>query len=1818
LFSDERPSAPLSGKTIVQYMNLGTRMQQGAEGAQVSAIDLALREYMHVVDVNGDGRDDLVYPGSATSPAMCDNFFIERRTLKNGRLAVSHNGCSVLGAIPTGDPQNWLRLFNDFDGDGAVDYVAWQTFSSNGGGAGDPGGGVANLITASGHDCSAGAPCGSGAGSRHRARQVITTINNGYGAKTLIKYDPLTNAAVYRRAQNSRNLVNTGRGTAVQDLSGPVYVVSRVESDAPTADDPDATSRLYYQYADARIQAGGRGNLGFAEIRTIDPNFSDRHVVTISKYSQVYPFIGLPRETRKVMVASAYSAPACVEQSLETGDQCFHLLGGGTPNLYFTEPGGTLLSFARNLYAANDAHAGVANPYIAATFQATGNPEASVGGIQTLSTSLTYATYEGKYGNATSTDTYIAKGATYASLDALRVAADSIYDEASGVRGNACATGCVKHTRTEGMTYGDDPGNWRLGRLTSSTVRHTRYNASGVALPTKVRSTAFSYYMDGANTGLLKTQTLQPGMGAQEIRSINFYDDYGNAVGGMQCSADVAAIDCDDPGDYNKVLQRPRGSNDAPLTRVHRYTSSVMDSNGRYAVGGVAPYFTDTPGSTTQVDAQSTGSVLTRDALGNVLQAADANGVLASTSYGPLGRNQTSTHQNGAKSATEFHWCTGMVAGASHVAACPPNAVFRQTSYTKGGARSVSFFDRLGRSYFTVTEGFNADVAGSAANTRWSGACTGYDQRGRVIRATNPFFVSVDGDALLPVLNESVSCASGEHPETVTQYDYLDRATRIQLPEHTQSIPAQTETVFDGLVTTTTLWVYRDGNNDGIEESIQLSKTESKDASGMVVQVQDQNQMLTDYAYDSVDQLSTLTRQAGTGTLPIVSSIVYDELGRKISQSDPDAGTSIHAYNAAGEMICTQDARGSATITDYDALGRVWRVSSGHDAGTCHAALLTTSATVMDAGAVPTLSVGASRGVDITVFDTVKRGLPTKTTRWQNTGETYAATDRYLKTFQYDGLARPIGSATMISVVAGGSVDTYTESQTYDAVGRIAKTIDATHGIVENMYSRHGFLRRIRDGGSAGTVYWELLAVNARGQVTRDRHHDNVKITTQRDYNDLTGKLSAILTGEDSAGTLINRVQDLGYRFDASGNLLARADMMQNLQERFIYDNLDRLVYGKVFGINGNPAAFETASIGYDRIGNICSKDGFGYTYAGAAGCGRDNVPGTASNLAGMSPHAVTRRALAGGQHVAYGYDLAGNQISADDSTGTANDRRIRFDADGLADRVEVGAAASPSSVADFRYGPSGRYLRIDNIGASQTVTRYLGNVEWITRPGGIEERKRYIGGFLILTETGAPSAPVRTYRYILDDHLGSLDTLVDQTGTVIERMSFDAHGNRRNASGNGVWDNLIGAYTPTNTTHGFTGHEHIDAANIVHMNGRLYDPALGRMLSADPIVQAPFNAQNLNRYTYVLNNPLSLTDPTGLSWLDDNWRMVAAVAITAVVTTICAGTCGPAVAAATGATASAVACACSQGAAQGAFTALVFYGIGEYFQGVANSTFVGPVSAQHPATLTIAQSSAKVLSHAVAGGVMSRLGGGRFGDGFLSAGIAQALGGKIDAIPGLGAKITTAALVGGAVSAATGGKFASGALTSAFSQAFNGGYHDGDPKYYKRIKANKSFWYLGDDIEATLDLVPGQEVEYEFHVYRKGRELGVFKNGGFIHKHDFEPTAERPFPEGFKQKNFEKMLAIDQGLRVKAGLLTVSADEAASLARKFKTLRIVKGVAPIIGPAISIYLIQSGKSTISGELIENVIPFPFFSGDAGAGSDLGPYGSSYLRSADE
>lgn len=98
--------------------------------------------------------------------------------------------------------------------------------------------------------------------------------------------------------------------------------------------------------------------------------------------------------------------------------------------------------------------------------------------------------------------------------------------------------------------------------------------------------------------------------------------------------------------------------------------------------------------------------------------------------------------------------------------------------------------------------------------------------------------------------------------------------------------------------------------------------------------------------------------------------------------------------------------------------------------------------------------------------------------------------------------------------------------------------------------------------------------------------------------------------------------------------------------------------------------------------------------------------------------------------------------------------------------------------------------------------------------------------------------------KWLHGDRLGSIETVTDATGQVAEAHGFGPFGTPRS----NVWKDSGGRLASKVTTRGFTTHEHLDRHRLIHMNGRAYDPRLGRFLSVDPLIQDIANGQNLTR----------------------------------------------------------------------------------------------------------------------------------------------------------------------------------------------------------------------------------------------------------------------------------------------------------------------------------------------------------------------------------
>jgi len=287
---------------------------------------------------------------------------------------------------------------------------------------------------------------------------------------------------------------------------------------------------------------------------------------------------------------------------------------------------------------------------------------------------------------------------------------------------------------------------------------------------------------------------------------------------------------------------------------------------------------------------------------------------------------------------------------------------------------------------------------------------------------------------------------------------------------------------------------------------------------------------------------------------------------------------------------------------------------------------------------------------------------------------------------------------------------------------------------------------------------------------------------------------------------------------------------------------------------------------------------------------------------------------------------------------------------------------------------------------------------------------------------------------YVCTDHLGSITALVNEQGTVVERHSYDAWGRERNPND---WSSYT--VTPGRLDRGFTGHEAIREFGLINMNGRVYDPILGRMLSPDNEVQDPFDSQSYDRYGYCINNPLRYTDPTGYTWLSrfgnwigDNWKPIItttlAIGITAVVTI-----------------------------ATGGAGAVVSGMIG----GFAGGAVAGVVG-----TAFNKGSFSDCLAAGLMGGILGGMGGALGG---WTSSLSKALG----VLPGIVIGAPTGALVGGITSGISGGltnlingkdfgegfkdNWASGAIFGGIGGAIGGGI-----KGYQNAKAVGANWLTG------------------------------------------------------------------------------------------------------------------------------------------------------------
>jgi len=423
--------------------------------------------------------------------------------------------------------------------------------------------------------------------------------------------------------------------------------------------------------------------------------------------------------------------------------------------------------------------------------------------------------------------------------------------------------------------------------------------------------------------------------------------------------------------------------------------------------------------------------------------------------------------------------------------------------------------------------------------------------------------------------------------------------------------------------------------------------------------------------------------------------------------------------------------------------------------------------------------------------------------------------------YVYDDLGRP---SEIRFGVAG-----YKQQYAYNDLGQLQYFTYPDSYCIENVYNTYGELKQIRDA-TTDTLIYAVDTRNKFRQPLKCRYGNETGVEySYNAYGMLTGIKNGNVVGktiingggtgsvaeEDVSYSINNQYRQLTYTYNDRGFIGSRSDAKVSQSETYTYDDLDRLTSYTVNGVTA-------ASFTYGNTGNILTNSKVGtYSYGNS------------------KPHAVT------GIHGDYTCPISTSQCD-----------------------VTYNLRNKPASIAEngysitFDYNAAGmrRYTRYFQGNVMKKVTARVSDVYEMETATGLNRKLDYIYAEGQIVAVHVKNGMTDSLYYVMTDHLGSWNKVMDKDKNIVQQTHFDPWGNRMSYT---AW-NTPQTQTSFTFRKGYTGHEHYDRFKIINANARLYDPVIGRFFSPDPFVQAPDFTQNYNRYSYCMNNPVMFSDPDG------------------------------------------------------------------------------------------------------------------------------------------------------------------------------------------------------------------------------------------------------------------------------------------------------------------------------------------------------------------
>ncbi len=905
----------------------------------------------------------------------------------------------------------------------------------------------------------------------------------------------------------------------------------------------------------------------------------------------------------------------------------------------------------------------------------------------------------------------------------------------------------------------------------------------------------------------------------------------------------------------------------------------------------------------------------TYDTYGRVEDAYDADGNETVTSYTVNAAGLT-TGMQVADPPTTYTNSAGTVVTTTHVSSqtLDPTRDLTLTSTDQNGVVTTEQYDALGRLTSVwkdsrpTTDTANITYAYTVSDSSISGVVTEtlneegnyvpsvtiYDSLGR-IRQTQSFAVTTNGVGRL--ITDTLYDSRGWVSQVNTDY-YDDSSTPalslVTVPSN--QVPDQDDYVYDGIgrqvedisendasVVSTTVTVYNGDSTTVIPDlpgsaasgpipvaagTVQTTQVNPLGQTTALVQytanpsvsipsnpatgvfyISGGTPDATSYAYNAQGDQDSETTGGDSWTQQ------YNLLGQETQSTDPSGGTTTMTYDANGNLLQSQDAEGNYVSYTYDQLGRKTAEYAAQSSGQVN------------------YTSASSPGNETAswVYDNANGVVKSMTDPdGQVTTETSYA-NGYAYTIQQVGFnvfGESTGEVVEIPTGAPGAAmgSDYVFSNTYESInGTPLKSIYPAGGGLPSETVTYSTTSALDLPSAVGGLdgYAEQTSYTAYGQVEQTvigAGSDEAAITDT--YDPHTGNLKDQLVTR-SGDTAIDGgytgadLDNTSYNDNAAGEITSETDQRLDSAastetQCYTYTTQQQLAeaWTATDNCNATPTTTSDSTVG-DPLGTSSEYfESFTYNAAGerASETALDPAPGTfATTTYGYSasqPTAVTSTSTTGAvtASTSYGYDADGEQTTRDATTG---DQTLTWNNSGQL--TGVTSTATGAQDASYVYGPDGSLLSQTN---GSATTLYLPGEQLTDNNGTITGIRYYaLPGGATAVRTGSGDD---YYFEVPSDQHGTNTLYLDYTAQNPTWRQFDPFGNPRGAATTWI-DNRTFLNDVTDPT-----------TSLTDIGARWYDSVTGTFISLDPVLEIDSPLQ-LNGYTYAADNPISISDPTGL-----------------------------------------------------------------------------------------------------------------------------------------------------------------------------------------------------------------------------------------------------------------------------------------------------------------------------------------------------------------